>query len=48
MLFFTSYLILCFLQELVQLGASAISLDDPLYSVDDLVDQIAEVLDFFG
>ncbi|RXH91294.1 hypothetical protein DVH24_020317 [Malus domestica] len=31
-----------------ELGASAISLDDPLYSVDDLVDQIAEVLDFFG
>lgn len=38
----------CFLQELFQFGASAISLDDPVYSVDDLVDQIAEVLNFFG
>ncbi|KAH0969485.1 hypothetical protein GBA52_028666 [Prunus armeniaca] len=31
-----------------ELGASAISLDDSVYSVDDLVDQIAEVLDFLG
>ena len=25
-----------------------ISLDEPLLSVDDLADQVAEVLDFFG
>ncbi|XP_004291029.1 PREDICTED: pollen-specific protein SF21-like [Fragaria vesca subsp. vesca] len=31
-----------------EFGASAISLDDPAYSTDDLVDQIAEVLNFFG
>ncbi|KAK9273304.1 hypothetical protein L1049_018111 [Liquidambar formosana] len=30
------------------LGASALSLDEPVLSVDDLADQIAEVLDFFG
>lgn len=31
-----------------ELGASTISFDDPVLSVDDLADQIAEVLDFFG
>ncbi|KAF8406913.1 hypothetical protein HHK36_006034 [Tetracentron sinense] len=31
-----------------ELGAAAICPDDPLPSVDDLADQIAEVLDFFG
>ena len=37
-----------FLQELLQLGAATISPDDPLLSVDDLADQIAEVLNYFG
>ncbi|CAL5435752.1 unnamed protein product [Camellia sinensis] len=37
-----------FLQELLQLGAAVIKHDDPLLSVDDLADQIAEVLDYFG
>lgn len=31
-----------------ELGASAISSDVPLLSVDDLADQVAEVLDYFG
>ncbi|XP_057962802.1 protein NDL1-like isoform X2 [Malania oleifera] len=31
-----------------ELGAAAISSDVPLLSVDDLADQVAEVLDFFG
>ncbi|XWS64666.1 hypothetical protein CRYUN_Cryun05aG0022700 [Craigia yunnanensis] len=31
-----------------ELGANVISSDVPLLSVDDLVDQVAEVLDFFG
>ncbi|KAJ7966447.1 Pollen-specific protein SF21 [Quillaja saponaria] len=31
-----------------ELGAAAIGLDEPLLSVDDLADQIAEVLNFFG
>lgn len=31
-----------------ELGADAISSDVPLLSVDDLADQVAEVLDFFG
>jgi len=30
------------------LGADVISSDEPLLCVDDLADQIAEVLDFFG
>ncbi|RDX78875.1 Pollen-specific protein SF21 [Mucuna pruriens] len=34
--------------ELLQLGADVISSDEPLLCVDDLADQIAEVLDFFG
>jgi hypothetical protein len=37
-----------FLQELLQLGAAAISPDKPVLSVDDLADQIEEVLNFFG
>ena len=37
-----------FVQELLQLGADVISSDVPLLSVDDLADQVAEVLDFFG
>ena len=36
------------LQELLQLGAATISPDDPLLSVDDLADQVAEVLNYFG
>lgn len=35
-------------QEFLQLGAAVMSLDDPVLSVDDLADQIAEVLDYFG
>lgn len=31
-----------------QLGAAPISSDIPIPSVDDLADQVAEVLDFFG
>ncbi|KAI4301900.1 hypothetical protein L6164_035136 [Bauhinia variegata] len=31
-----------------ELGADVISSDEPLLSVDDLADQVAEVLDFFG
>ncbi|XP_010041425.1 protein NDL1 isoform X1 [Eucalyptus grandis] len=34
--------------EVLQLGADVISSDAPILSVDDLADQIAEVLDFFG
>nr|XP_016488127.1 PREDICTED: pollen-specific protein SF21-like isoform X3 [Nicotiana tabacum] len=34
--------------EFLQLGAAVMSLDDPVLSVDDLADQIAEVLDYFG
>ncbi|CAN1217428.1 Protein NDL1 [Linum perenne] len=34
--------------ELLQLGASSISLDDPITSVDDLADQVVEVLNYFG
>lgn len=30
------------------MGADVISSDAPLLSVDDLADQVAEVLDFFG
>jgi hypothetical protein len=32
----------------LQVGADVISSDAPLLSVDDLADQVAEVLDFFG
>lgn len=42
------YLIWYFLQELLQLGAAAISSDEHVLSVDDLADQIAEVLNYFG
>ncbi|CAN1217433.1 Protein NDL1 [Linum perenne] len=31
-----------------ELGASSISLDDPITSVDDLADQVVEVLNYFG
>ncbi|XP_050886627.1 protein NDL1 isoform X3 [Lathyrus oleraceus] len=34
--------------EILQLGADVISSDEPLLCVDDLADQVAEVLDFFG
>jgi len=34
--------------ELLQLGAAAIDPDDPILSADDLADQIAEVLNYFG
>ncbi|KAK9083872.1 hypothetical protein Scep_030343 [Stephania cephalantha] len=34
--------------EFLQLGASAIASNLPLLSVDDLADQVAEVLEFFG
>nr|CAN67287.1 hypothetical protein VITISV_021600 [Vitis vinifera] len=36
------------LNQLLQLGADAVSLDEPALSADDLADQIAEVLNFFG
>jgi len=32
----------------LQLGADVISSDEPLLCVDDLADQVAEVLDYFG
>lgn len=48
MLFSTLFLIWYFFQELLQLGAAAISDDEPVLSVDDLADQIAEVLNHFG
>ncbi|KAL4391568.1 hypothetical protein HN873_009290 [Arachis hypogaea] len=35
-------------KELLQLGAPKIVLDYPIFSVDDLSDQIVEVLNFFG
>ncbi|KVI01152.1 Ndr [Cynara cardunculus var. scolymus] len=31
-----------------ELGAAAMSYDDPVLSVDDLADQVAEVFDYFG
>nr|KAJ0219070.1 hypothetical protein LSAT_V11C300156230 [Lactuca sativa] len=31
-----------------ELGAASMSYNDPLLSVDDLVDQVAEVLEYFG
>ncbi|XP_059439541.1 protein NDL1-like isoform X1 [Corylus avellana] len=34
--------------ESLQVGADSISSDVPLFSVDDLADQVAEVLDYFG
>ncbi|XWS72469.1 hypothetical protein CRYUN_Cryun02cG0042200 [Craigia yunnanensis] len=43
-----TFLILGFLQEILQLGAAPISSDDLMPSVDDLADQIVEVLNFFG
>lgn len=36
------------MEELLQLGAAIMRPDDPVLSVDDLADQVAEVLDFFG
>ncbi|KAK8957320.1 Pollen-specific protein SF21 [Platanthera zijinensis] len=36
------------LQEFLQFGAAPISMDVPVPSVDDLADQVADVLDFFG
>lgn len=48
MLLFTLFLIRYFFQELLQFGAAAISDDEPVLSVDDLADQIAEVLNHFG
>ncbi|XP_063944143.1 protein NDL1 isoform X3 [Daucus carota subsp. sativus] len=36
------------IQELLQLGAAIMIPDDAVLSVDDLADQVAEVLDFFG
>ena len=45
---FPVFLMWHFLQELLQLGAATISPDDPLLSVDDLADQIADVLNYFG
>lgn len=35
-------------RELLQLAAAPISSDIPVPSVDDLADQVAEILDFFG
>ncbi|MQM10963.1 hypothetical protein Taro_043860 [Colocasia esculenta] len=37
-----------FAQEFLQLGAAPICSDSPVPSVDDLADQVADVLDFFG
>jgi hypothetical protein len=37
-----------FCQELLQLGAAPIPSDYPALSADDLADQIADVLDYFG
>jgi hypothetical protein len=34
--------------EIMQLGAAPILLSTPVASVDDLADQVADVLDFFG
>lgn len=44
----TLFLIWYLLLELLQLGAAIINPDDPVLSADDLADQIAEVLDYFG
>ncbi|RWV79959.1 hypothetical protein GW17_00058840, partial [Ensete ventricosum] len=33
---------------ILQLGAAPISADEPTLSVDQLADQVAEVLDYFG
>jgi len=35
-------------RELLQLGAAAIDPDGPILSADDLADEIAEVLNYFG
>ena len=37
-----------FCQELLQLGAAVAGPDEPLLTVDELADQIAEILDYFG
>lgn len=37
-----------FLQVFLQTGAAVISSDVPVLNVDDLADQVAEVLDYFG
>lgn len=34
--------------RILQFGAAPISSDDPVLSVDQLADQVADVLDFFG
>jgi len=36
------------LREIMQLGAAPILPSSPVASVDDLADQVADVLDFFG
>lgn len=43
----TVFLSWYFLQELLQFGAAIIKPSDPVPSVDDLAEQIAEVLDYF-
>jgi hypothetical protein len=39
---------LMFFATIVQLGATPILPSSPVQSVDELADQVAEVLDFFG
>lgn len=48
MLSTAALLIWYFCQELLQLGAAVAGPDEPSLSVDDLADQIAEILDYFG
>jgi hypothetical protein len=42
------YGLLIFGKKIMQLGAAPILSSTPVASVDDLADQIADVLDFFG
>ena len=44
----TSLLPLHLYMTIMQLGAAPISPNAPIPSVDDLAEQVAEVLDFFG
>lgn len=43
-----SFLYGTFFQEILQLGAASIASNIPVLSTDDLADQVAEVLNFFG
>ncbi|GJS65285.1 pollen-specific protein SF21-like protein isoform X1 [Tanacetum coccineum] len=46
--FIVSFLMWYLLQESLQFGAAPLSYDDPELSADDLADQVADVLDYFG